>query len=106
MTRRPAPVRWEELPLDKVTEMVARKTVAGDELVLVQSYLKKGALVPRHVRAAEQMVYVLQGALRVILEAEEVTVRQGDVLAIPSLRPRQAEALDDTFVLAVTRHLR
>jgi len=101
MTRHAAPIRWDELPLDKVTEMVARKTIAGAEQLLVQSYLKKGTLVPLHMCASEQMVYVLQGALRLVVDGHGVTVRENEVLAIPGHRSRQAEALDDTFVLSI-----
>jgi quercetin dioxygenase-like cupin family protein len=95
--------RWEQLPLDKVTEMVARKTVAGTETVVAQTYLKKGALVPRHAHAAEQMIYVLQGALRAIVNGVEFTVRDGEMLRIPLRATHQAEALDDTFVIDIRR---
>ena len=101
MTRRPALHRWDQLELEKVTEMVARKAVVGERHTLVQAYLKKGALVPQHVHAGEQMIYVLQGVLRVLVDGTEVTVREGEVLQVPANVPHQAEALDDTFVLDV-----
>ena len=94
-------VRWEDLPLDKVTEMVARKAVTGGEHALVQAYLKKGALVPVHTHDGEQLIYVLQGALAVIVDGEAVTVRDGEVLRIAAAARHQAEALDDTFLLHI-----
>lgn len=97
----PSPARWEALPLEKVTEMVTRKTVIGSRLTMSQSYLKKGALVPRHRHDAEQIIYVLQGALRARLGADVMTVREGEVLVVPGGTFHQAEALDDTFVLDV-----
>jgi quercetin dioxygenase-like cupin family protein len=101
MTRRVSLYRWDDLQLEKVTDMVARKTVAGVLHTLVQSYLKKGALVPRHAHADEQMIYVLQGVLRVSIDGEDVTVREGEVLQVPPGASHQLEALDDTFVLDV-----
>jgi quercetin dioxygenase-like cupin family protein len=101
MTRRVSLYRWDDLPLEKVTDMVARKTVAGVHHTLVQSYLKKGALVPRHAHAGEQMIYVLQGVLRASVDGEDVTVREGEVLQVPAGASHQLEALDDTFVLDV-----
>ena|SRR5438132_1187743 len=101
MTRRVSLFRWDELELEKVTEMVARKTITGAEHTLVQSYLKKGALVPVHAHSQEQMIYVLQGALRALVNGQEVTVREGEVLQVPAAAVHQAEALDDTFVLDV-----
>jgi quercetin dioxygenase-like cupin family protein len=100
MTRPPL-YRWNELPLDKVTEMVARNTVIGAEHTLVQMYLKKGSIVPWHVHGGEQIVYVLQGALRARVRAVELTVREGEVLVVPAASAHQVEALDDTFVLSV-----
>jgi unsaturated pyranuronate lyase len=101
MNRRVGLHRWDDLPLDKVTEMVARKAIAGDRETLVQSYLKKGALVPLHAHGTEQMIYVLQGALRAVVDDQEITVHEGDVLRVPAGARHQVEAIDDTFVLDV-----
>jgi quercetin dioxygenase-like cupin family protein len=103
----PAPLhRWDEIALEKVTEMISRKIVAGDREMLAQTYLKRGALVPMHAHESEQMTYVLQGALRFFVEGEEIIVREGEVLHIPSGTPHQAEALEDTFELDVFSPIR
>ena len=47
------------------------------------------------------MTCVLQGALKLLVGGDEVTLREGEVLHIPSNVPHQVEALDDTFVLGV-----
>lgn len=91
--------RWDEIALEKVTEMISRKMVTGEREMLAQIYLKRGALVPMHSHESEQMTYILQGALKFLIEGEEITVREGEVLHIPSWVPHQAEALEDTFEL-------
>ena len=93
--------RWDELPLEKVTEMISRKVVTGERQTMVQVYLKRGAHVPLHSHDGEQMVYVLQGVARWAVGGREVVVSEGDVLHIPSGVSHQAEALDDTFQIAV-----
>jgi quercetin dioxygenase-like cupin family protein len=93
--------RWDEIALEKITEMISQKIVAGERQMLAQIYLKRGALVPMHAHPSEQMTYILQGALRVVVNGEEMTVREGEVLHIPSAVPHQAEALEDTFELDV-----
>jgi quercetin dioxygenase-like cupin family protein len=103
MTRRLALYRWDALELHKVTEMIARKAIPGAEQTLAQAYFKKGALVPMHAHPGEQLIYVLQGALRALVDGEEVTVREGEVLRVPAQADHQTEALDDTFVLDVRR---
>ena len=92
-------VGWDELELEKVTELISRKLVAGDRQMLVQVYLKRGALVPLHSHESEQLIYVLDGMLKVRVAGEEVVVRGGEVVWIPSCVPHQTEALADTFEL-------
>ncbi|MDA1094322.1 MAG: cupin domain-containing protein [Acidobacteria bacterium] len=94
-----AVVAWSELELDKVTELISRKVVSGDRQMLAQVYLKRGALVPLHRHDSEQMTYVLDGRLKVRVDGEDVIVREGEVIRIPSGVRHQAEALADTFEL-------
>ena len=98
--------RWDEIALDKVTEMLSRKVVNGDRQMLVQVYVKRGCLVPMHAHESEQMTYVLQGALKFVVGGDEITVREGEVLLIPSGVAHQAEALEDTFELDVFSPIR
>jgi quercetin dioxygenase-like cupin family protein len=42
---------------------------------------------------------VLQGALRAIVDGDEVIVREGEILHVPPQVPHQAEAIEDTFTL-------
>jgi unsaturated pyranuronate lyase len=98
--------RWDEIALVKVTEMISQKIVTGEREMMAQIYLKRGALVPMHAHESEQMTYVLQGALRFLVDGEEMIVREGEVLHIPAWAPHQAEALDDTFELDVFSPIR
>src|SRR5438067_13905510 len=93
--------RWDEIALEKITEMVSRKFVSGERETMAQIYLKRGAIVPQHAHESEQMTYVLQGALKLLVAGEELTLRVGEVLHIGSGVAHQVEALDDTFVLGV-----
>ena len=79
--------RWDEIALEKVTEMLSRKIVTGEREMLAQIYLKRGCLVPMHSHEAEQMTYILQGALKFLIGGEEITVREtiqegGDVIGV------------------------
>lgn len=93
--------RWDEIALEKVTEMISRKVVTGERQRIAQVYLKRGALVPLHTHAEEQMTYVLQGALQSLVAGEHVRVEEGEVLLVPPGVPHQVVALDDTFVLSI-----
>ena len=107
MTRaRVSQYRWDELASEKVTEMISRKIVTGEREMLAQIWLKKGAIVPAHSHESEQISYVIQGALKFTILGEEFTVREGEVLHIPSNVPHQAEALDDCFEMDVFSPIR
>ena len=99
-------VAWDELDLEKITEFISRKTVAGDRQMFVQVYLKKGALIPRHHHESEQLTYVLDGMLKLRVDEEEIVVRDGQVVRIPSGVSHQAEALTDTFAFDLFSPLR
>lgn len=103
MPHRASLSRWDDLALEKVTEMIAKKVIAGDGEALVQAYLKRGALVPLHAHAAGQMVYVLQGSVLAVVDGATFIVREGEVLRVPAGSPHQVEALDDTFVMTYGR---
>jgi quercetin dioxygenase-like cupin family protein len=92
--------RWEEMPREKVSAMLDRRLITGDRIMLAHVYLKKGCVVPKHHHENEQFTYILEGVLRFWIgedEKEEVLVRAGEVLHIPSNVPHKAEALEDTL---------
>jgi len=92
--------RWEEMPREKVSAMLDRRLITGDRMMLAHVYLKKGCVVPKHHHENEQLTYILEGALHFWIgedEKEEVVVRAGEVLHIPSNVLHKAEALEDTL---------
>ena len=92
--------RWADMPKEKVTDLISRRLVTGQGMMLAHVYLAKGAIVPRHQHHNEQLTYILEGALRFWLGedgAETVDVRAGEVLHIPSNVWHKAEALEDTL---------
>jgi quercetin dioxygenase-like cupin family protein len=92
--------RWDEMPKEAVSPMLERRLVTGERMMLAHVYLKKGCIVPRHQHENEQLTYILEGALRFWVgedEREEVIVRAGEVLHIPSNVWHKAEALEDTL---------
>jgi quercetin dioxygenase-like cupin family protein len=99
MVRRVSISRWDEMSLERITEMVQRKVIPGARQTLAQHWLKRGALVARHTHPGEQITYVLDGALRYVVDGEEVAVRAGDVLVIPPGAQHQITVIDDALVI-------
>ena len=92
--------RWEDIPRERVTDMLDRKLITGDRMMLAHVYLKKGCIVPKHSHENEQLTYILEGELKFWIGedgSEIVHVRAGEVLHIPSNVPHKAEAIVDTL---------
>ncbi len=92
--------RWDDIPLESVTEHIDRKVITGERMMIAHVLLQKGAVVPRHSHENEQITYILKGALHFWIgedESEEVVLNAGEVLHIPSNVPHKAEALEDTL---------
>lgn len=91
--------RWEDMPKETVTDMLDRRLITGNRIMLSHVYLKKGAIVPQHSHENEQITYILEGGLRFWIgddQSQVIDVLAGDVLHIPSHVKHKAEALDDT----------
>ena len=92
--------RVDDIPLEKVTDQIDRRLITGDRIMLAHVYLKKGSIVPTHSHENEQITYILKGALRFWIgvdESEEIVVRAGEVLHIPSNVVHKALALEETL---------
>ena len=92
--------RWDDMPRERVTDAIDRRIITGPRMMIAHVYLKKGAVVPKHSHENEQITYILEGTLRFRIGddgAEQIDVRAGEVLVIPSNVPHEALALEDTL---------
>lgn len=88
------------MPRERVADQLERRLITADRMMLAHVYLEKGCIVPKHSHENEQLTYILEGALKFWIGEngeEELTVRGGEVLVIPSNVPHKAEALEDTL---------
>src|SRR6476620_5787059 len=91
--------RWEDMPKEKVSDVLDRRLITGERIMLTHVYLKKGAIVQQHYHHNEQITDILEGSLRFRIvedETEVIGVRAGEVLHIPSFVKHKAEALKAT----------
>ena len=92
--------RWDSMRKERVSDMLERRLITGERMMLAHVHLKKGCIVPKHQHENEQLTYILEGTLRFWLgedESEVVDVAAGEVLHIPSHLPHKAEALEPTL---------
>ena len=92
--------RWSDMPAEQLKKGLSRKLITGERMMIAHVYFETGEEVPRHSHENEQLTYILSGALRFWFGAndeQEVTVRAGEVVVIPSNLPHRAVALEETL---------
>src|SRR5260221_14705248 len=92
--------RWNDLPAESLKGTISRKLITAERMMIAHVYFKKGDDVPQHSHENEQLTYILEGALHFWFGptgSQEITVRAGEVVVIPSHVVHRALALEDTL---------
>ncbi len=87
---------WSEVPKENLTPLIARQIVTGASAMAGMLTLQKGAYVPKHSHVSEQLSYVLEGALRFVVDGREIMVSAGEILVIPAWVEHEATAIEHT----------
>lgn len=91
---------WNNITAEPLKGTITRKLITSERMMIAHVHLKKGDDVPLHHHENEQLTYILSGALHFWFGADgkdEITVRAGEVVVIPSNVPHRALALEDTL---------
>jgi quercetin dioxygenase-like cupin family protein len=94
-------IKWKDVEVEPLNPLLGRQFVVGNEVMVARVLMKKGCFVPRHSHENEQVTYILEGALKFVIDGKEVVVHAGEVLCIPPNMPHEATALEDTIDLDV-----
>jgi quercetin dioxygenase-like cupin family protein len=90
---------WNRIEREQLNPLVIRQAVHTDRLTIAHLYLTKGAFVPRHSHANEQVTVVERGRLRFDFDDGSETVEAGQMLQIRGDRPHAVTALEDSLAL-------
>jgi quercetin dioxygenase-like cupin family protein len=90
---------WAQIEPEKMTDLITRQMVNGENATVARLLLSRGAVVPRHSHVSEQYSLILSGNLKFIFDDREVEVKAGEVLYIPANVPHSAVAMEDTVDL-------
>jgi len=91
--------RWSEIEPEQLNPLVTRQYVVGTNTMLARLVLKKGAHVPLHHHFHEQMSHVVEGALKFVVDGEEIEARAGEIVCLPPHVPHEVVALEDSVAL-------
>ena len=80
---------------ERLNEFFSRKFFNGEQITLAFINIRKGGVVPTHHHESEQFSYCLTGSIRFNVDGQELVVRAGELLQIPSNVPHSAVAEED-----------
>ena len=85
-------------PLDKIEQ---KTLVHGENTLMVEFKMKKGAIVPLHCHPHEQTGYLISGHIKFLMNSKEVDCQPGDSWCLPGNQEHGAEALEDSVIVEV-----
>ena len=95
------PKSWNDYPEERMNPLISRRCLHTANLTIAQITLAKGAIVPLHEHANEQVTSVIGGQLLFRMDGREIVVKAGEMFAIPSGVPHSAEALESSVAVDV-----
>ncbi|MCL4333156.1 MAG: cupin domain-containing protein [Candidatus Thermoplasmatota archaeon] len=97
---------WKDTKSEKLSEVLSRKLIYGDRVMLAEVRLKKGTVVPEHHHENEQLTWIVKGELLFEINGKKIRVKKGEVLIIPSNTPHKATAMEDTIDMDIFSPIR
>lgn len=92
-------INLNEMDAEKLTG-TKRKILQGENLTIF--FLERETnIVQEHSHSQEQVVYLLEGRLKVKIEEEENIVEAGNAVQIPGDVPHRIETLSDVKIISI-----
>ncbi len=87
--------KLNEIPEEHVNSLFSRRFFTGEKITMAFLTIRKGSVVPRHSHDSEQFSYCISGSLNFKIGDEELVLRAGELVEIPSNVPHEAFASED-----------
>jgi quercetin dioxygenase-like cupin family protein len=93
--------RWDTVKKEAMGPLLSRQAIHTETMTLGRFEFQKGATVPRHSHINEQISTVHSGTVKFTVDGNDVILKAGESLHIPSNVPHSGEALEDSLVFEV-----
>jgi quercetin dioxygenase-like cupin family protein len=90
-----------DLPLERITDKISRRMMAGRQGMIVWWQMKAGAVAGAHSHPNEQLVWMLKGQMELRIGEETRLMGPGDVAVIPGGITHEATFPEDTQVIDI-----
>jgi quercetin dioxygenase-like cupin family protein len=87
---------WTQIREEKLSDSLSRRVIHTESMTIARIRLSGGAIVPLHSHVNEQVTMLESGSLRFEMGGEQIILKAGECLVIPSGLPHLVEALEDS----------
>ena len=92
---------WSQIEQEYLNPQTARQVIHGENMTVARIHLDKGAIVPEHSHANEQITMLTAGRVKLIYPDHEQVVEAGQVIQTPPNVPHRLEALEESTAIDV-----
>jgi quercetin dioxygenase-like cupin family protein len=97
---------WSEIPVEQMNPQITRQVLHSQHITIARLGVAKGGSVPTHAHINEQVMNIISGRLKVILDGVEMVLQGGQSLVIAPNIPHSVEALEDTVAVDIFSPIR
>lgn len=98
----PTLYRWSDIEPEQLNPLLQRQFIHGEQAMLTRFVLARGAVIPLHSHANEQISYIVTGSLEFnFSDGDTRIVAAGEILVIPGGVPHSAVVLEDTLAFDI-----
>jgi len=92
---------WSQVEKEYLNPQITRQVVHGENMTVARIHLEKGAIVPEHSHANEQVTMLMAGRVKLVYPDHEQVVEAGQVIQTPPGVPHRLEALEESAAIDV-----
>ncbi|HMU48109.1 MAG TPA: cupin domain-containing protein [Chitinophagaceae bacterium] len=89
------------IPYKELAPGILSKLVHGKKSTLSVVDIKQGSILPEHKHKHEQITFIVEGELEMMIKGKKYLLTAGSVHVIPSNFPHSAKAITDCRVIDV-----
>jgi quercetin dioxygenase-like cupin family protein len=89
---------FSKIPVEQMGAGITRQTIHNAQSTLAKWVFAKGAVVPLHHHANEQITWITSGSVEVFSQGKRFVVSAGQVIVFPANVPHEFHSLEDGTV--------
>ena len=87
-------INWDAIPAERLNDKFVRKLAWDGKIMVGQTLVEKGYVVPPHSHDNQQVTFVTSGKWRFQLEGKTIDVGPNEMIFIPANAVHTAEAVE------------